>query len=55
MSLQGFCLSFLTQLDRSSHPQVQKLVSQYVLGGNTKCLRQVNTRSLIHSQIKYKI
>ncbi|CAL8311820.1 unnamed protein product [Lota lota] len=37
---EGFCLSFLTQLDRSSHPQVQKLVTQYVLGGNTKCLRQ---------------
>ncbi|KAJ3606919.1 hypothetical protein NHX12_026435, partial [Muraenolepis orangiensis] len=37
---EGFCLSFLTQLDRSSHPQVQKLVTQYLLMGNTKCLRQ---------------
>ncbi|XP_003200751.2 midasin [Danio rerio] len=37
---EGFCLSFLTQLDRSSHPIVQKLVCQYILGGNVKCLRQ---------------
>ncbi|KAI4802110.1 hypothetical protein KUCAC02_019968, partial [Chaenocephalus aceratus] len=39
-SLQGFCLSFLTQLDRSSHPVVQKLVCQHILMGNTKCLKQ---------------
>uniref|UniRef100_A0A3P8RPW4 Midasin n=1 Tax=Amphiprion percula TaxID=161767 RepID=A0A3P8RPW4_AMPPE len=38
--LQGFCLSFLTQLDRSSHPLVQKLVCQHILMGNTKCLKQ---------------
>lgn len=37
---EGFCLSFLTQLDRSSHPIVQKLVCQNILGGNVKCLRQ---------------
>uniref|UniRef100_A0A3B3CZB6 Midasin n=1 Tax=Oryzias melastigma TaxID=30732 RepID=A0A3B3CZB6_ORYME len=37
---QGFCLSFLTQLDRSSHPRVQKLVCQHILMGNTKCLKQ---------------
>ncbi|KAM4522940.1 midasin [Odontesthes bonariensis] len=37
---EGFCLSFLTQLDRSSHPVVQKLVCQHVLMGNTKCLKQ---------------
>uniref|UniRef100_A0A8C2BQ53 Midasin n=1 Tax=Cyprinus carpio TaxID=7962 RepID=A0A8C2BQ53_CYPCA len=37
---EGFCLSFLTQLDRSSHPVVQKLVCQYILGGNVKCLKQ---------------
>ncbi|KAF3844202.1 hypothetical protein F7725_013543, partial [Dissostichus mawsoni] len=36
----GFCLSFLTQLDRSSHPVVQKLVCQHILMGNTKCLKQ---------------
>ncbi|XP_052242535.1 midasin-like [Dreissena polymorpha] len=29
---EGFCLSFLTQLDRSSHPVVEQLVSQHVLG-----------------------
>ncbi|XP_053396218.1 midasin-like isoform X2 [Mercenaria mercenaria] len=29
---EGFCLSFLTQLDRSSHPVVQQLVCQHVLG-----------------------
>ncbi|GAA6099361.1 midasin isoform X1 [Tachysurus ichikawai] len=37
---EGFCLSFLTQLDRSSHPLVEKLVKQYILGGNIKCLKQ---------------
>ncbi|XP_030636974.1 midasin [Chanos chanos] len=37
---EGFCLSFLTQLDRSSHPVVEKLVCQHILGGNIKCLRQ---------------
>ncbi|XP_062857908.1 midasin [Trichomycterus rosablanca] len=37
---EGFCLSFLTQLDRSSHPVVEKLVRQYILGGNVKCLKQ---------------
>ncbi|XP_042247008.1 midasin [Thunnus maccoyii] len=36
---EGFCLSFLTQLDRSSHPLVQKLVCQHILIGNTKCLK----------------
>ncbi|KAI3364212.1 hypothetical protein L3Q82_010816 [Scortum barcoo] len=37
---EGFCLSFLTQLDRSSHPLVQKLVCQHILMGNTKFLKQ---------------
>ncbi|XP_064196020.1 midasin isoform X1 [Anguilla rostrata] len=37
---EGFCLSFLTQLDRSSHPVVQKLVCQYILEGNVKCVKQ---------------
>uniref|UniRef100_A0A8C8D189 Midasin n=1 Tax=Oncorhynchus tshawytscha TaxID=74940 RepID=A0A8C8D189_ONCTS len=37
---EGFCLSFLTQLDRSSHPMVQKLVCQHIMGGNIKCLKQ---------------
>ncbi|XP_049611993.1 midasin isoform X4 [Syngnathus scovelli] len=37
---EGFCLSFLTQLDRTSHPVVQKLVCQHILKGNTKCLKQ---------------
>ncbi|XP_062266826.1 midasin [Platichthys flesus] len=37
---EGFCLSFLTQLDRSSHPVVQKLVCQHILMGNIKCLKQ---------------
>lgn len=32
VSLQGFCLSFLTQLDRSSHPVVQSLIKQHLLG-----------------------
>jgi midasin len=30
--LQGFCLSFLTQLDRASHPVVENLICQHVLG-----------------------
>ncbi|XP_069109146.1 midasin-like [Argopecten irradians] len=29
---EGFCLSFLTQLDRTSHPLVQKLVCRHILG-----------------------
>ncbi|WAR08077.1 MDN1-like protein [Mya arenaria] len=29
---EGFCLSFLTQLDRSSHPVVQQLVCQNIIG-----------------------
>ncbi|KAF3702507.1 Midasin Dynein-related AAA-ATPase MDN1 MIDAS-containing protein [Channa argus] len=37
---EGFCLSFLTQLDRSSYPLVQKLVCQHILMGNKKCLKQ---------------
>ena len=30
--LQGFCLSFLTQLDRSSHPLVESFICQHILG-----------------------
>lgn len=30
--LQGFCLSFLTQLDRSSHPVVKDLIRKHILG-----------------------
>ena len=37
---QGFCLSFLTQLDRSSHPAVQSLIRQHLLG-------HVNATSLL--------
>ncbi|XP_070191391.1 midasin-like isoform X1 [Littorina saxatilis] len=29
---EGFCLSFLTQLDRSSHPVVTKLICEHILG-----------------------
>ncbi|XP_074625737.1 midasin-like [Acropora palmata] len=29
---EGFCLSFLTQLDRSSHPNVQSLIQRFLLG-----------------------
>ncbi|XP_061225769.1 midasin isoform X3 [Neopsephotus bourkii] len=35
---EGFCLSFLTQLDRSSHPVVQKLICQHIVSGNIKSL-----------------
>ncbi|XP_041831629.1 LOW QUALITY PROTEIN: midasin [Melanotaenia boesemani] len=37
---EGFCLSFLTQLDRRSHPLVQRLVCQHILMRNIKCLKQ---------------
>ncbi|XP_066867568.1 midasin isoform X2 [Kogia breviceps] len=35
---EGFCLSFLTQLDRASHPIVQKLICQHIVSGNVKSL-----------------
>ncbi|XP_066850638.1 midasin isoform X2 [Anser cygnoides] len=35
---EGFCLSFLTQLDRISHPIVQKLICQHIVSGNIKSL-----------------
>uniref|UniRef100_A0A8C3UQS1 Midasin n=1 Tax=Catharus ustulatus TaxID=91951 RepID=A0A8C3UQS1_CATUS len=34
----GFCLSFLTQIDRGSHPVVQKLICQHIVSGNIKSL-----------------
>ncbi|XP_058881826.1 midasin isoform X1 [Acipenser ruthenus] len=37
---EGFSLSFLTQLDRTSHPLVQKLICLHILNKNTKCLKQ---------------
>ncbi|XP_057678283.1 midasin isoform X2 [Corythoichthys intestinalis] len=37
---EGFCLSFLTQLDRVSYPVVHTLVCKHILKGNTKCLKQ---------------
>lgn len=36
---QGFCLSFLTEVDRSSHPIVERLIVDQVVGSkNTKAL-----------------
>ncbi|XP_031820381.1 midasin [Sarcophilus harrisii] len=35
---EGFCLGFLTQLDRASHPIVQKLICQHVISSNIKSL-----------------
>ncbi|XP_043927744.1 midasin [Protopterus annectens] len=35
---EGFCLSFLTQLDRVSHPVVEKLICQYIISNNNKNL-----------------
>ncbi|XP_012665398.1 midasin [Otolemur garnettii] len=35
---EGFCLGFLTQLDRASHPIVQKLICQYIVSGSVKSL-----------------
>uniref|UniRef100_A0A8C4L875 Midasin n=1 Tax=Equus asinus asinus TaxID=83772 RepID=A0A8C4L875_EQUAS len=35
---EGFCLGFLTQLARASHPIVQKLICQHIVPGNVKSL-----------------
>ncbi|KAM3931945.1 midasin [Leptodactylus fuscus] len=35
---EGFCLSFLTQLDRASHSSVQSLICRYIVPGNIKSL-----------------
>ncbi|XP_019064368.1 midasin isoform X2 [Fukomys damarensis] len=35
---EGFCLGFLTQLDRASRPVVQKLLCQHAISGNVKSL-----------------
>ncbi|XP_042842742.1 midasin [Panthera tigris] len=35
---EGFCLGFLTQLDRASHPVVQKLICQHLISGSVKSL-----------------
>ncbi|XP_013912735.1 PREDICTED: midasin-like, partial [Thamnophis sirtalis] len=37
---EGFCLGFLTQLDRNSYPVVQHFICHHILFGNTKCLKQ---------------
>ncbi|XP_023239824.1 midasin-like, partial [Centruroides sculpturatus] len=41
---EGFCLSFLTQLDRSSHPLVIKQIKQHIL--------KKNQQSILHQPIK---
>ena len=38
--MQGFCFSFLTQLDRASHPVVESLIRRHILG-------HVNANSLL--------
>ncbi|XP_040284697.1 midasin isoform X1 [Bufo bufo] len=35
---EGFCLSFLTQLDRASHSSVQSLICRHIVPGNIKQL-----------------
>uniref|UniRef100_A0A8D1BB25 Midasin n=1 Tax=Sus scrofa TaxID=9823 RepID=A0A8D1BB25_PIG len=35
---EGFCLGFLTQLDRASHPIVQKLICQHIVSSSVKSL-----------------
>ncbi|XP_072912476.1 midasin [Hemitrygon akajei] len=37
---EGFCMSFLTQLDRISHPVVEKLICHHVIGTNAKSVLQ---------------
>lgn len=41
---EAFCLSFLTQLDRSSHPLVEKLICSNVIG-------KVNVKSLLKQAV----
>ncbi|XP_071480621.1 midasin-like [Diadema antillarum] len=41
---ESFCLSFLTQLDRASHPVVEKLVCRHVIG-------RTNVKSLLGQSI----
>ncbi|KAL7987897.1 hypothetical protein Chor_006816 [Crotalus horridus] len=41
---EGFCLGFLTQLDRNSYPIVQHLICQHILFGNTKSLKQAKPK-----------
>ncbi|XP_078068621.1 midasin [Mustelus asterias] len=35
---EGFCMSFLTQLDRVSHPIVEKLICLHIIGNNAKAV-----------------
>lgn len=42
---EAFCLSFLTQLDRSSHPIVEKLVVRHIIG--KKSLKSILSQDLI--------
>lgn len=42
--LQGFCLAFLTQLDRSSHPVVRDLVVKHIVGGEKKAKSILNQK-----------
>eukprot|EP00062_Callorhinchus_milii_P017796 gi/632970574/ref/XP_007901724.1/ PREDICTED: midasin [Callorhinchus milii] len=35
---EGFCMSFLTQLDRTSHPVVQKLICHHIIGSGAKAV-----------------
>ncbi|XP_072355863.1 midasin [Scyliorhinus torazame] len=37
---EGFCMSFLTQLDRVSHPIVEKLICHHIIGISAKTLLQ---------------
>ncbi|XP_056015325.1 midasin-like isoform X2 [Ostrea edulis] len=42
---EGFCLSFLTQLDRASHPVVESLITQHIMG-------KANIKSLLKQGIR---
>ncbi|XP_078398522.1 midasin [Cetorhinus maximus] len=37
---EGFCMSFLTQLDRVSHPVVEKLICHHIIGNSAKAVLQ---------------
>ena len=51
-------MGFLTQLDRASHPVVQKLICQHIVSGNVKSLlKQVGSFLILglNERLKYQI
>nr|XP_056712126.1 midasin [Euleptes europaea] len=49
---EGFCLGFLTQLDRVSYPVVQKLIHHYISGNTKTILKQPLPEPKVGGMIK---